>query len=176
MHGIIFSNLYRFIIEKYEYGILEKIKKEGNITTNFYDATTTYPDAELQTLVSAASKVLETDIDQLLEAFGKYIAPGLLKTYSSFMNPEWDCMDLLEHVESSIHKTVRMSMEGSTPPLLNVERLDKDRILIKYTSERKMISLGIGIIKAIGNHYNENIHIEQEETADGTNLIVMREK
>ena len=176
MHGIIFTNLYKYIRETHGSEMLENIKEKANITRQFYDATKSHPDEEIQALMSAACQLLNVEIDELLEIFGAYIAPGLLKTYSAFVKEEWDCMDLLEHIENTIHRTVRMSIKESSPPVLNVKRIDKDHILIVYTSKRQMISLGIGIIKAIGAHYNEKLLIEKIKTPEGFDLKIARER
>lgn len=176
MHGIIFTSLYKYVRENHGFEVLEKIKKDANISTPFYDATKSHPDAEIQALIASACKILGADRDALLEGFGAYLTPGLIKTYSSYMNPDWDCMDLLEHIESSMHRAVRKSMHESAPPALKVHRLNKDQILIEYTSERKMIALGIGIIKAIGTNYKETLTFKRTPTENGVNLTVTRQK
>lgn len=174
MHGIIFSNLFKFIRENHGYDTLKEIKKDAGVNTTFYDTTKSHPDSELQNLVASACKVLNVDGETLLETFGSYIAPGLLQTYKSFMKPEWDCMDLLEHVELTMHRAVRASTKDTSPPILKIKRLSKSQIQLDYSSERKMISLGVGIIKAIGQHYNEDLIIERNETATGTTLLINR--
>jgi len=109
-----------------------------------------------------------------LEEFGKFIAPGLIKTYKPYIKEEWDCMDLLEHIENTIHRIVRHDTPEATPPILLINRTKDNEVVIKYTSNRHMVSLGIGIIKAMAEHFNENITIVKTPTKDGMQLKVGR--
>jgi hypothetical protein len=174
MHGIIYSNLYRFVRENHGAEILEKIKNDAKVSTNFYDTNKSYPDSEILNLLNSACNTLKIDIENLLEIFGNYIAPKLLVAFKSFIDPEWGCLDLLERTETFAHKAVRMTMKESTPPILKIKRVNKDQVLIEYTSERKLISLGIGIIKTFGDKYNEKLQIEKKDSPNGVKLIVTR--
>lgn len=174
MHGIIFNQLYKFIRTKYGSPTLSKIQGEAGIGFKFYDATKAHPDSELMALVQATHTTLGEDVDVILDAFGKYIAKGLLVTYGSFIKPEWGFMDFLENVESTMHRAVRMSNPEATPPELAIERKDENDIVITYNSPRKLIVLGIGIIEAIAEHYQESVIIKRKDIEGGSKLYVTR--
>ena len=174
MHGIIFLQLRKFIKALSNDNVTEKIYKDSGMGTKFYDATKIYPDAEIVSILNSACKNLNVDRETALEEFGKFIAPGLLTTYKSFIKPEWKCMDLLENIENTIHKAVRASNANATPPALKITRPSLNEVVILYHSTRHMISLGIGIIKKIAEHYNEKVIISKMVTSEGTQLTIKK--
>ena len=113
-------------------------------------------------------------VDELLASFGKYIGPELIKTYSAYINSEWDSLDLLENIEQTMHSVVRMNSPEAEPPNLVIKRNSDNEVIINYTSERKIISLGIGIIEAIGEHYSEGLEVTQTEIPNGVSLLITK--
>lgn len=172
MHGIIFNLLYKFVQDNYDFQTLQAIKKEAGLEGQFHFATRTYPDEEAEAMLQGASKVLNLEREVILEAFGQHITPELLRVYKAFIKTHWDCMSVLENVEKTIHKAVMNNTPDTDPPKLKIRRIDKNQIHIEYTSPRKMIALGIGIIKKIAEHYQESLHIERVTIPEGTLLKI----
>ena len=172
MHGIVFNQLEKFFKENHGREVLEQLKEEAGVRGKIYLPSKASPDSEMDGIMQAATRILGIDKEVLLERFGRYIAPSLLRTYRSYIKKEWGCMDLIEHVEGTIHKAVRISVPESDPPQLMVVRESNDRIVINYTSNRKMVDFGIGIIHALAEHYNETVSIERLSIPNGTSLIV----
>ena len=173
MHGIVYQQLMEFVKQGHGEDALNNILKDAGLEGKFYSATKSHPDEDIEAIVASACKALGTDRDTVLEAFGVYIAPDLLKIFSSYVKNDWKAMDLLEHIETTIHKSVRITNPEADPPALKIERVSDNEVLIHYSSQRKMIALGVGIIKAIGDHYNESMSIDRQETATGTTLRVL---
>ncbi len=174
MHGIIFNQLYDFIKKDHDFVTLADIKQHANLQGKSHSAMSAYPDEEIEALINSASEVLKVDREELLESFGLHIAPGLLKTYNAHVDPNWTCFDLLERIENTMHRVVRMKAPESDPPKLLAERISEFEVAIKYTSDRKMAAFGIGIIKAIGQHYNESLKIEKRPLGPGVEIRVSR--
>ncbi|MBS1489117.1 MAG: heme NO-binding domain-containing protein [Bacteroidetes bacterium] len=174
MHGIIFLQLQKFIKASSSPEVFSKIMDEAKLRGKFFDATKAYPDEELVAIFSTTCKTLNLDPEVALEEFGKFITPSLLTTYKPYIKNEWGCMDLLENIESTIHRVVRASNAGASPPELVITRINPAEVQIDYTSKRKMISLGIGIIKKIAEHYNEQITISKTAIPNGTRLKVSK--
>jgi len=172
MHGIIFNQLYKFIREEHGPDTLTTVKDRAGVGYKFFDATKTHPDEDLTSIVTAASAVLNAPAEELLEAFGKFLVPGLLRTYSAHIKPEWNCMDLLEHVESTMHKVVRNANPDHSPPELGVKRVSVNEVQIEYTSRRKMSALGIGIIMGIAEHFGEQVNVKREPMEEGVLITV----
>ena len=155
MHGIIFNQLFRFVRENHGFDELSEIMKDSGLKGKFYDATKSHPDTEIVAIVTAACERLNADKDVVLEAFGKFLVPTLMKTYQSFLLPNWRTIELLSNIETTMHRTVRLSQPGAAPPELIVDKVSDKEVNIKYLSKRQMHSLGVGLIKGIANHFNE---------------------
>ena len=172
MHGIIYLQLFKFIREAHGFEVLDEIKKKAGLEHKFHYATESYDDDQIQVLIEAGTEVLGLERDALLEAFGKFIAPGLLVTYGSYIKPEWKCMDVLENVENTIHRVVRMKTENSDPPKLEIIRKSTHELIINYTSARKMSAFGVGIIRALAAHFKEEVDIQREPIEQGVRIRV----
>src|SRR5882724_4885836 len=118
MHGIIFQQLQQFVTKNYSNKQWTDLLDSVNLTGKFYLPTQVYPDAELVSIVVKASEVTKMPVPEILEAFGEFIAPSLLKVYAGSIKSEWNTIDLLEHVENTIHKAVRFADKTATPPEL----------------------------------------------------------
>jgi predicted hydrocarbon binding protein len=160
MHGIIFSELRKFVTEKFGAdtwkALLEKSTKRS-----VYLATEVYPDQEVVAIVVAASEALKTPVPDILRSFGEYIVPDLAKVYGALIKPQWGLLDLLENTESVIHTTVRIKNPGAEPPMLQCVRKGPKQVVITYTSARKMCPLAIGIIKGLSDLYKQSVKIEE---------------
>lgn len=78
MHGIILSELKKYVTEKLGPSAWLKLLSEAGLPNKIYLASTPYPDEEVAALVEAASRLTGKSVDQTLRAFGKYIIPDLL--------------------------------------------------------------------------------------------------
>jgi len=134
---------------------------ESGIGSKIYLAFRTYPDQEIIALVSAASKMMGTSVSAILEDFGEFIAPNLMKMYRHLIEPNWGTLDLIEHTEETIHHVVRAREPGAQPPALKCNRTGVDEVVITYSSPRKMCALVVGIAKGVAKYYNERILVNQ---------------
>ena len=140
----------------------EQVLADAGVPGKRYLSVDSYPDEELFALVLAASRRAGRPTSGLLEDFGEHLAPALAQTYSAFIPEEWRTLDLLEHTESVIHKAVRLSTPGATPPRLTCTRPSATQIQISYRSERKLCSLGRGLIRGVSHLYRERVEIDHD--------------
>lgn len=122
-----------------------------------------YPDEDLTTLILAASEATTTPVSVLLEGFGAYLAPVLLRIYTPLVEPEWRTLDVIEHTEQSIHSAVRARMPGAAPPALVSRRISADEVEISYSSERRLCFVAKGIARGLADHFGEHITISESE-------------
>lgn len=174
MHGIVFNQLFKFVRESHGDKVLDKVLKDVGLESKFYDAMKSHPDEDIEKIISSLCKSQNVTRDMVLMDFGKYITPGLLKIYSSFIKPEWDVMDLLENIETTIHRAVRMNNPEADPPALVIKRIGINDISITYSSKRKMIQFGIGIIKALEIHFKVRLNITLISQVDHQVLNIKR--
>jgi hypothetical protein len=79
MHGIIFVELKKYVQSKVSPGAWETLLTKSGLTHTAYLATSVYPDEQMVALVTTASSLTGTAIPILLEDFGEFLVPGLIK-------------------------------------------------------------------------------------------------
>jgi len=157
MHGIIFSELKKYVDIKFGGSTWNDLLDESGVSSRVYAPVKIYPDQDIAALVSAASRMTTIPVPDILEDFGQFIVPDLIKVYGHLSKPEWKTLDFIEHTEETIHRVVRLKTPGADPPALQCNRLSPDEIVLIYSSPRKMCSLAKGIAKGVARHYNEQI-------------------
>lgn len=157
MHGMIFSELQNYAEAKYGRGTWNALLKKANLETRMYLAVQEYPDREIISLVMAASGMAGLPVSVVLEDFGQFMVPSLLRMYGHLLRPEWRAIDVIEHTEGTVHTVVRTKSPGANPPRLKTRRLSPNEVLLIYTSSRQMCGLAIGIGKGLGEHFGEKI-------------------
>lgn len=162
MHGIIFVELEHFARFRFGRGGWERVAEKAGLAGQIFLPVSTYPDEEIARLVSAASELARVPPDALLEAFGEFLVPAYLKLYGHLVKPEWRALDLIEHVEETIHKVVRVKQPGAEPPEIRAIRFRDDEVLVRYASQRKLCPVLKGIALAVGKHYGEELELDEQ--------------
>ncbi|MCP3143435.1 heme NO-binding domain-containing protein [Pyxidicoccus xibeiensis] len=161
MHGIIFNELNRYTLARMGEQGWEKLLREARLPKRIYLAFKSYPDEEAVALVTAASKLTGQPARAILEDFGEYIAPNLLRGYKAVIQPEWSVLDLVEHVER-IHDRVRND-PLATPPHLVCRRVAPDLVQVSYMSKRQLCAVGIGFIRGIGRAMEQPVEVLESQ-------------
>jgi hypothetical protein len=161
MHGIIFAELKRFVDEGHGPGVWDKLLLESGIGTKVYMAVEAYPDEEIAKLAATAAKLLGVSVPQILESFGEFMVPMLVKRYRHLIKPSWRTLDVIEHTESTIHKVIRITNPEAKPPELRCVRVSRTEVLLTYNSARRMCGIAKGICKGLARQYSEGIRITE---------------
>ena len=161
MHGLIFEEIKKYAESRLGPGGWSKLVDRAGLSRKSYDQVQAYPDAEAVQLVTAASQITGLPAASVLEDFGEFVAPDLLRLSSPLIKPAWKTLDLLENTEATIHRVVRLDNPGADPPALHVTRTGPRQLVIVYSSPRKMCALAKGICKGVARHYQEAIMISE---------------
>lgn len=159
MYGLIFMGLRKYVDANLGANKWNNLLTESGIGSKIYSYNSEYQDHEAVALVSMVSKLTGKTVPAILEEFGEFITPELFNMYRLLIKPEWRTLDLIEHTEETIHKTVRMKNPGAKPPELKVSRLNPNEVVITYSSQRKMCGIAKGIAKGVAKHYREQLSI-----------------
>jgi predicted hydrocarbon binding protein len=162
MHGMVFGELERFVSEKHGKAQWKVLLDKAGLGNRMYLAVNEYPDAEIVSLVKAASEMTGLESGAVLEAFGEFIVPSLVKLYGHLLKPEWKTLEVINNTERAVHAVVRVKNPGAKPPLLKTRR-DNDSVVLIYHSPRKMCSFAIGIGRGLAKHFREKISIRETE-------------
>ena len=162
MHGMVFGELERFVSEKHGKAQSKLLLDKAGISNRVYLAVNEYPDAEIVSLVKAAAEMTCAESSAVLEAFGEFIVPSLVKLYGHLLKPEWKTLEVINNTEHAVHTVVRVKNPGAKPPLLKTRR-EKESVVLIYHSPRKMCSFAIGIGRGLAKHFREKISIHETE-------------
>ena len=162
MHGLIFLQLQRFAKQQGGVAVWESLLQEARLPAKSYSPARVYADEELLGLVGALSRNLNLTPGAVLEAFGEFIAPELIRLYGKLIHPEWKTLDLIENTEKLIHAGVRVGNPGAKPPVLHCVRGTRDDLQIVYSSERQLCGVAKGIVKGVARHYGETVRITDD--------------
>jgi hypothetical protein len=161
MHGIIFSELRKFVVSNHDDATWGALLQNAGLGGRSYMPLLTYPDEEVVSIVRTASEMTSTPVPVLLEGFGHFIAPGLMNMYRSLLKPGWRALDVIEHAEGTIHRVVRMRNAGAEPPYLEAVRLSPGEVQILYTSQRRLCHVAKGIARGIADHFGERVQVSE---------------
>lgn len=161
MHGIIFSELQKYVETKHSPEVWKTLLKEAGIGNRLYVPFQTYPDQEAMALVTTASRLTGQPAGAILEDFGEFIAPDLMNLYRALVDPAWKTLDFLERTEETIHRVVRLKNPGAEPPELKVSRATPNEVILTYTSARRMCGVAKGIARGVARHYHETVTITE---------------
>ena len=163
MHGMIFAELKRFVSDKYSVETWSTLLESAGLGGKVFMAIQEYPDADAVAIVTAASELTKLPANDILEAFGEFITPSLMKMYGHLAKPEWKTLEFIENAEKSIHSVVRVKNPGAQPPELHCLRNSDGSLALYYQSKRKMCALAKGIAKGVARHYGERLSISESQ-------------
>ena len=161
MHGIVFSQLQKYVETKKGSVGWNALLKHARLESRVYFVVGEYPDDEIEALVLAISKMSGQPRAVVLEDFGVFIAPALMKMYSHLIPVHWKTLDVIEKTEETIHNVVRAQNPGAKPPVLRTIRKSKDEVVLIYGSPRKLCALAIGVAKGVAKRFNQTIVVAQ---------------
>lgn len=165
MDGIIMNQFQRYVIRTFGREAWTNLLEAANLplSDELLAVGKIYPDSDLLALLTAAVDLTGRSLPDLLEDFGFYIAPTLIRVYQALIQPGWGALDLIEHTEQSIHTVVRQRNPGAAPPALTTQRYSRAVVAVDYRSQRRLCDLARGIIRGIAENFHETVRIAQPE-------------
>ena len=164
MYGVIFHFLRNYVTENH--GGKETwrtmLAATGHKIDNF-NPITEYPDTDVIALAKTASVMLKLPIATVLEDFGAYTGKQLVTFYKMYVKAGWKTFDVIENAGSSIHHAINHYNENRKPPHIEAKRVSEDQLVIRYISKRKLCPVLRGIIRGLGEHFDESFSIQETE-------------
>lgn len=177
MYGVIFDFLREYVIEKH--GGKETWKSlldDNNYGYKVFFPVKEYPDEEIVALANSAAKLLDLPLPVVLEDFGSYVGPRLLSFYHVYIkHDEWRTFDIIQVAGHSIHDTIHNTNPDRKPPTISSVRESDDLLVLTYHSHRRLCHVVRGIVRGIGEKFDEKFHIEETQCMhSGAQECVMR--
>jgi hypothetical protein len=170
--GILFTAFLEMVEEKFNYAMVDEILTMDNLSSSgVYTAVGTYSHMEMVTLVTNLHEKTQIPLPALLEVFGEYLFNSLHKAYGKMFSEVKTALDLLYTIEMHIHVQVKKLYPDAILPSFKIlEKTDK-RIVMEYSSERKMGDLAVGLIRGCLKHFGEEATIKKELIVDDGSVV-----
>lgn len=162
MHGLIFFYIRKFAdVVSSDTASWSVLRSTVATSHERYLPSGTYPDSEAVELLTSLAETANKPLPAIIEQFGMFLAPHLLKVAGQYVDPDWSALDLIEHTESIIHSMIRSTNPGAEPPVLDTARESPAELTIIYSSQRRLCGLAKGLIRGIGKHYKQELNINE---------------
>ena len=144
MHGLIFFYIQKFA-ESLALGRTGQSRLRTTVTVagKAYLPSRGYPDEEAVALLANIAEAADRPLPDVLEDFGHFLAPHLLKVAGRHVDRAWRTLDVIEHTEQVIHTMIRSTTPGAEPPVIQTVRLTPHELQLVYTSERRLCRFAI---------------------------------
>lgn len=173
MKGIVFTELLEMIEHKFGYELVDQLLENNNLPSGgIYTAIGTYDHAEMVTLVTSLSVETNIPIPDLLRSYGQYMFTAFTRSYRPFVERADSAFGLLSSVQHYIHVEVRKLYPDAELPHFVIEQPSENRLLMYYTSERKLADFAHGLIEGCLANFGETATIVKTMlTEDGSQVL-----
>lgn len=164
MHGIILKTLKDYIVEQYDRDTWDEVQADAGRAGEMYVAVGHYDEEVTEELLASTLDITDTTMTEFMYDWGRWIIPPIIDIYgSSYVDDEWDGLDLLSQIEN-IHIMLRKRRMGEMePPVLEIESSGENSLTIGYQSQREWCEWIPGLVDGVGDYYDETFAIEQPQ-------------
>ncbi|MEM6821343.1 MAG: heme NO-binding domain-containing protein [Verrucomicrobiota bacterium] len=167
MKGVVFTEFLEMVEDQFSDEIADELLDSCDLPSGgTYTAVGTYDHSEMVTLIVRLSELTGQSTPELIHVFGLYLFGRFTVLYPSFLEGVNSCMDFLEGIEDIIHAEVKKLYPDAQLPKFDVERPDRDTLIMIYRSERHLGDLAHGLIEQCITHFGESIHVKREDLED----------
>lgn len=162
MKGAIALCLKSLVAEKYGQNKWnETLKNAGVETEPLMTLLSDLDDAMVLKLVQSACKVLNRTSQQISDEFGEFWMQNYVpKYYQRYMSGIKSAREMLLAMDS-VHVKVTTNMQNSRPPRFEYKWVNDKTLVMIYKSNRNLMDLFIGLVKAVGKYFNERLQVKK---------------
>ena len=176
MRGLIFTELFELVEEKFGYEFLDELIVSLELPNDgSYSATGSYPFEELLSIVVGLSKKSGVAVPDLLELYGTHLFPTLVRMFPQYSPSSAQLLDFITQVETFIHVEVKKLYPDVELPKFEILSQNDKQLTFNYVSSKKLHHLAKGLLMGASTYFNEPATIELKEEGDKTLVTVTKE-
>jgi hypothetical protein len=122
-------------------------------------ATADFDDKDVEKVLQAVCAELGLSLSQAAMVFGEYwmteFAP---KIYGPYLRGASNARDFLLRL-NSMHDATTKALPGARPPRFECTWQGDRTLVLKYSSQRKLIDFVVGLARGVGKYYRENLEV-----------------
>ncbi len=158
MKGIIFNLLEEVVTQHLGAHVWDQLLEAAQLD-GVFTSLGNYPDEQLMKLVMAASSALNQSPQEVVLWFGAQALPLLARRYPSLFTPHQSTRPFILTLNSIIHPEVRKLYPGADVPDFDFDTSSPEKLVMTYSSRRKLCALAEGLITGAAEHYAETVTI-----------------
>ena len=170
MKGIVFTEFLDFVADRFGDDMVDDIIEAGDLPSRgAYTAVGTYSHGEMVTLCTTLAERTAQPPADLIRAFGERLSGSFARDYPAFFRRAGTFFDFLESIEAHIHVEVRKLYPDADLPTFKVEERTPTRMVMLYSSPRRMAPLADGMIIGSAQQFGVVAHVDAAtvEGSDG---------
>lgn len=161
MKGVIVKCLEDLVVTKFGKDKWEKSLEDIGLKNKpaLFLVISDVPDEQVMKLIGAVCKNLGISLEQAADAFGQHwVHVYSQKLYSHYYEASKNAKEFLLNMDN-VHSTLTKAMINAQPPRFRYEWKDDRTLIMHYMSHRGLIDFAVGLVKAVGEYYKENISV-----------------
>lgn len=165
MHGSFIIGLKEMIINKYDQDIWLEVLEHAGFEPNYRPLSNQeVNDEEAIVLVKAAIKKLNLGERAFGEIFGRFwIHQFAREKYFAFFSAYKSFKEFLMQI-NELHNRLTANLKRANPPRFEIRWENPFTAIIFYISKRQMVHIAVGLLKALGEYYHEDIQVFKIES------------
>jgi predicted hydrocarbon binding protein len=164
MKGIIFNLLEGFLTERLGEEKFDELIEGCSLKTRGpFVGPGSYPDEDLLAIVDRAVEVTGMTKPDTLRAFGRFCVGRLARKYPVFFDKYDHAKAFLKTLNAMHSLELKKLCADAKPPEFVMEDPSPDRLMLRYTSERKLCPFMEGLIEGVAEHYRSPIRHRQRQ-------------
>lgn len=173
MKGIVFCEFLEMVEAKYGYIVVDQIIETSMIESKgIYTNVGTYPHKEFFMLVEQLSKITKESTTDLFLIYGEYAFRSFIENYPMLVEKYHDAFDLLSNIEVVIHEGVLKIYPEAELPAIEITQHSEKKLVMVYSSQRKMGDFAGGLIKGCLDYFNEKAIVYKQILADDQSKVL----
>ncbi len=163
MKGMVFTEFLEFVGEQFGDDMVDDIIEVSELPSGgAYTSVGTYSHGEMLALCGALAERTQRPVAELVRAFGDRLSDTFARDFPEFFRRAGNLFDFLESIEAHIHIEVQKLYPDAELPRFEVEERTAVRMVMLYSSPRKMGHLSEGLIIGSARHYEVPVRVTLE--------------
>ena len=161
MIGLVNKAIEQMVLERFGQETWDEIREQAGWKDTFVSMEG-YSDTITFELVMAASEILDTTPEELLEAFGEHwIRYTADEGYGEMMSMYGDSVFEFLGNLNNLHAQIRLTMPELKPPVITCREETNGRLRVTYESDRHGLApMMIGLLRGLGERFDTPVDVE----------------
>lgn len=163
MKGLLFTEFLEMVETRFGYEVTVQMMEKGNIPDDrVYTSVGSYDHSEIVNMVIALSDITGIEVEQLCIVYGRYLFVRLMQHHEKYIDKPDSFENLLEHLNSYIHKEVKKLYPTAEVPDFIYQKLEEGHFVLTYKSSRKMWAVAQGLIEGALLYFQTKANISHD--------------